>query len=109
YPNLFLLGFRLDFDRPVRNRGRVHRRRAVFLRPLPDYWFAPPSREASSCLTTLIGMAKPMPTFPAIGLSIESLTPTTWPWVLSSPPPELPGLIGPSVWMRRLRPAAWSV
>src|ERR1700694_373499 len=71
-----------------------------------SHWVAPPSSELSICLTTLTGMANPTPTLPAIGLSIESLIPITWPWVLSSAPPELPGLIGASVWIRPESPDA---
>ena len=52
-------------------------------------------------LAVLIGTAKPMPTLPLPlpPVSICELTPMTWPCALSSGPPELPGLIGASVWM----------
>ena len=59
----------------------------------------------SSCeitrLAVLIGTAKPMPTLPLPlpPVSICELMPITWPCALSSGPPELPGLIGASVWM----------
>ena len=47
-----------------------------------------------------IGMAKPMPLLPA---AIAVLMPMTLPSASSSGPPELPGLIAASVWMRLLR------
>ena len=49
----------------------------------------------------LIGIAKPMPTLPLpeLPVSIWELMPITWPCALSSGPPELPGLIGASVWI----------
>ena len=50
-----------------------------------------------------IGMAKPMPLLSA---AIAVLMPTTLPSASSSGPPELPGLIAASVWMRLLR--CWS-
>src|SRR5207245_9223411 len=71
------------------------------------YWFAPPSSELRSCLTALIGMANPTPTLPAMGLSIEQLTPITWPNVFSRAPPELPGLIGASVWIKPVTHDDW--
>jgi hypothetical protein len=46
------------------------------------------------------GTAKPMPMFPPEGEKIAVLTPTTSPEVPNSGPPELPGLIGASVWMK---------
>src|SRR5256714_285721 len=61
--------------------------------------FDPPSSDARSCLTWLIEMAKPTPTFPFTGLSIELLMPITCPAELTSGPPELPGLIAASVWI----------
>jgi hypothetical protein len=47
------------------------------------------------------GTAKPTPTFPLPEppVRICELTPTTWPAALSSGPPELPGLMGASVWI----------
>ena len=54
-------------------------------------------------MTWLIGMAKPTPTLPSTGLSIELLMPITSPCVFTSAPPELPGLIAASVWIRPLR------
>ena len=47
------------------------------------------------------GIAKPMPTFPppAPAVAICEFTPITRPLASSSGPPELPGLIGASVWI----------
>ena len=47
-----------------------------------------------------IGMANPMPLLPE---AIAVLMPMTLPSASSSGPPELPGLIAASVWMRLLR------
>ena len=46
------------------------------------------------------GTAKPMPTFPPAGPMIALLMPTISPRRLISGPPEFPGLIGASVWMK---------
>ena len=64
------------------------------------------SASASTCFTTLLGMAKPMPTLPALlslllGLNNAELMPISSPCRLIRAPPELPGLIGASVWMKR--------
>ena len=48
-------------------------------------------------LTMLIGIAKPMPC-PAATMAV--LMPTTSPLRLMSGPPELPGLMDASVWMK---------
>jgi hypothetical protein len=48
-------------------------------------------------LAMLIGMAKPNP-WPLATMAV--LTPTTSPFKLKSGPPELPGLIEASVWMK---------
>ena len=45
------------------------------------------------------GIAKPTPSLPPESLSICVLTPITWPSVSISGPPELPWLIGASVWI----------
>src|SRR5205807_7979014 len=63
----------------------------------------PPSSDGRSCWTRLLGMAKPTPTLPSTGLSIDCVMPITWPWAFTSAPPELPGLIAVSVWIRLLR------
>ena len=49
-----------------------------------------------------IGTAKPMPTkrLWSVGLASPVTMPTTWPALLSSGPPELPGLTAASIWMR---------
>ena len=51
--------------------------------------------------TMLDGMAKPMPIEPPLRLKIAVLMPTSWPVMLISAPPELPGLIAASVWMKK--------
>ena len=56
-------------------------------------------RRPSTCLTSSTGMAKPMPWAPA---RMATLTPTSSPSMLSSGPPELPGLIAASVWISAL-------
>src|ERR1700761_2170179 len=52
------------------------------------------------------GIAKPRPIDPlwasgesAPRVAIAELTPTSWPFMLTSAPPELPGLIAASVWI----------
>src|SRR5439155_258283 len=62
--------------------------------------FDPPSSDDRTCFTWLIGMAKPTPTLPSTGLSIELLMPITSPCTFTSGPPELPGLMAASVWMK---------
>ena len=51
-------------------------------------------------LASFAGMAKPMPTEPPVGETIAVSTPTTSPSMLNIGPPELPGLIGASIWMK---------
>ena len=51
----------------------------------------------------LMGMAKPRPMLPAMlprGLKLAVLMPTSRPCRSTSAPPELPGLIEASVWMK---------
>ena len=48
--------------------------------------------------TVSIGMAKPRPTLPPPTDAIAVFTPMTAPLAATSAPPELPGLIGASVW-----------
>ncbi len=46
------------------------------------------------------GIAKPMPMLPPVRERIAELMPTSSPLRLTSAPPELPGLIDASVWMK---------
>ena len=59
---------------------------------------------STSCAMTLLailaGIAKPMPMLPPEGDRICELMPTSSPLVLTSAPPELPWLIGASVWRK---------
>ena len=50
------------------------------------------------------GIAKPMPTLPPDGEKIIELMPTSSPRRFTSGPPELPGLIEASVWMKFCTP-----
>ena len=52
--------------------------------------------------TMLAGMAKPMPMEPPDFEKIAVLMPTSSPAMLTSAPPELPGLMAASVWMKKL-------
>jgi hypothetical protein len=69
-------------------------------RPVRISW--PATRRAS-----LIGMANPRPMLPPSppvsgsppSVSMAALIPITWAWAFTSGPPELPGLIGASVWI----------
>ncbi|MNV94700.1 hypothetical protein D3C71_1895180 [compost metagenome] len=49
---------------------------------------------------SLVGMAKPMPWEPPEREKIAVLMPIRLPWASISAPPELPGLIAASVWMK---------
>ncbi len=59
----------------------------------------PASSVEMTRLAVLMGTAKPTPTLPWTGLWIDSSTPRTSPLAFSSGPPELPGLMGASVWI----------
>ena len=59
------------------------------IEPLASNW-------ATTRLTVSLGMAKPMPTEAPVGETMTELTPMTWPSILNTGPPELPGLIGAS-------------
>ena len=48
----------------------------------------------------LLGTAKPMPMYPPERLAMAVLMPMTSPRRLTSGPPELPGLMAASVWMK---------
>ena len=50
-------------------------------------------------MTVFDGIAKPTPLLPPPSLWICALTPITWPAASISGPPELPWLIGASVWI----------
>ena len=50
--------------------------------------------------TMFTGMAKPMPMLPPERLMIAALMPTRLPFRSISAPPELPGLMAASVWMK---------
>ena len=54
--------------------------------------------------TMLEGMAKPMPMLPPVREKMAVLTPTSLPSRSTSAPPELPGLIEASVWMKFWKP-----
>ena len=53
----------------------------------------------------LAGMANPMPTLPPLGARIAVLRPTSSPRRLTRAPPEFPGLIEASVWMKSSYPS----
>ena len=55
---------------------------------------------ATTALTMFTGTAKPMPTLPPPGAMIAVLMPTRLPLLSMRAPPELPGLMGASVWMK---------
>ena len=48
----------------------------------------------------LLGTAKPIPMLPPLWLKIAVLIPTNSPRMLTNAPPEFPGLIAASVWMK---------
>ena len=48
----------------------------------------------------LMGIAKPIPTLPPAGATMAVLIPTSSPFRFTSAPPEFPGLIEASVWMK---------
>ena len=60
----------------------------------------PPLAEATTTRTILAGMAKPMPCEPPEREKIAVLMPTSRPVRSTSAPPELPGLMAASVWMK---------
>jgi len=51
------------------------------------------------------GMAKPMPTLPPLGPMMAVLMPTRFPFRFTRAPPELPGLMEASVWMKSSYPS----
>ena len=56
--------------------------------------------DATTTFTMSAGMAKPMPCEPPEREKIAVLMPTSRPFISTSGPPELPGLIAASVWMK---------
>ena len=60
----------------------------------------PLSAEATTTRTRCAGMAKPMPSDPPDDDTIALLMPIKSPVMSTSAPPELPGLIAASVWMK---------
>ena len=61
----------------------------------------PPLRaEASTTCTMLAGIAKPTPCEPPEREKMAVFTPTSLPVRSTSAPPELPGLMAASVWMK---------
>ena len=77
--------------------------RVMLSKLMPRYGRAsswPATAWAMIGLAMSIGIAKPMPLLPE---AIAVLMPMTLPSASSSGPPELPGLIAASVWMRLLR------
>ena len=62
---------------------------------------APSSMRLSmTCAAMLTGMAKPMPMLPPVRVAMAVFMPTTSPRRFTSGPPELPGLMAASVWMK---------
>ena len=57
----------------------------------------PPLADATTTRTMLAGMAKPMPCEPPEREKIAVLIPISRPWISTSAPPELPGLMAASV------------
>ena len=67
--------------------------------PIRARWTLPSLMSWSATLAAMsIGTAKPMPSLPRPPVTIAEFTPMTSPLMLTSGPPELPGLIGASVW-----------
>jgi hypothetical protein len=53
-----------------------------------------------TALTMLAGMANPIPMLPPLRVRMAEFTPTSLPLRLTRAPPEFPGLIDASVWMK---------
>jgi hypothetical protein len=60
----------------------------------------PDKADCTTTRTMFAGMAKPMPIEPPLRLKIAVFMPTSSPFILTRAPPELPGLIAASVWMK---------
>jgi len=69
-------------------------------RPELEAWGKEVLAEATTTFTMFTGMAKPMPCEPPEREKIAVLRPTRRPLRSTSAPPELPGLIAASVWMK---------
>ena len=54
---------------------------------------------ATTIFAVRAGMSKPMPTEPPEGEKMAVFTPITFPLLLNAGPPELPLLMGASIWM----------
>ena len=61
---------------------------------------APSRAESTTARTMLDGIAKPMPWLPPEREKIAVLMPTSRPPMSTRAPPELPGLMAASVWMK---------
>ena len=72
------------------------------VRPAQGRWkrCSPDVACLTNCSTKADGMANPMPFDPPDRVRIEVFTPIRSPLISISAPPELPGLIGASVWMK---------
>ncbi|KJU82530.1 hypothetical protein MBAV_005276 [Candidatus Magnetobacterium bavaricum] len=57
-------------------------------------------RLSMTVLAMLVGMAKPMPWYPPLVENMAVLIPTSSPLMLTRAPPELPGLMAASIWMK---------
>jgi hypothetical protein len=60
----------------------------------------PPWADSITARTMLAGIAKPIPWLPPEREKIAVLMPTILPVMSTRAPPELPGLIAASVWMK---------
>ena len=60
----------------------------------------PLSAPSTTTRAMLDGIAKPMPILPPEDETIDELMPMSRPSIVTSAPPELPGLIAASVWMK---------
>ncbi len=80
---------------------QVDPQRPRVTRPLAMSWFMIQRAR-------LIGMLKPTPSLPPPLEAIELLIPMTSPFMFTSGPPELPGLIAASVWRKSWFSTSWS-
>ena len=61
---------------------------------------APPRADSMTARTIVEGIAKPIPWLPPEREKIAVLIPTSRPAMSTRAPPELPGLMAASVWMK---------